>query len=177
MSGLAQAPSAPPGTVPYVFELKASAEVVHALVNPTDLSKRRYFVFIEEPWHRSITRREITKSALSEDPYPDEGATYRNRIKSMWLANGGVKVGEHWVLKSEYALMQRASAMGQVRALETTARSTAVPVKTLATVETVEVGFLKQWGVHGIIGLVVLIAAGLVIRWGFFSEVWLGVDS
>jgi len=181
MAGLAQAPSTPVGAVPYVFELNNPEETVHALVKPEDLSKSRIPVTIEEPWNRILIPRLILKHKLKIDPYPEELHTYRLRMKNAWKSNGGMQLGNApnspWVLKDEYELMQRASAMSQPPIVEVKPEPAPEvrPQKPQVTIETVEVDFMAQWGLHVFIGIVTLVLIGFVIRWGFFSQVWLGV--
>lgn len=179
-AGLAQSPMAPEGVEPYVFVFSSDPNTeVFALVNTAHLPKSRFLVYKEEPWLRRLTPMEIVKHRLSES-YPEDKFTYRSRMKAEWLAHSATQIGESkdspWLLNSEYDLMKRATVLSLPPAFEENLESVASPQGAPVTVNTVEVGMLAQWWLHGLIVIGTLIAIVLVIRWGFFSQVWLGVD-
>mgnify|MGYP000121916088 CR=1 FL=1 len=178
ISGLAQAPSAPEGMVSYVFEFTDVAkDPLYALADPDKITKSRFTVYKEEPWNRRIVPVQIKLHDLSN---AEKEVGYTTRMKAAWKANGGVQLTDDpnspWVLKEELALMKKAEILAQPVSISDSQAVQVAPEVELVTPDTVQLGALEQYWRHGLIGFIALILIILVIRWGFFSEVWLGVD-
>lgn len=158
---------------PYVFEMKEGQEVIYGLVNPDRLDRRRFIVTIEEPWNRSVTTRELRKSAI-EDLFPEMTNTYNQRIKTEWESRGGEEVetlsGKKWMLKTELELARRSLA---VPAIITEVTPIGDPSGTLASpAVTASSGGILQWWLHGLIALIGTALAGLILWWGFLKKDW-----
>jgi hypothetical protein len=179
IAGLSQAPAAPETLDPYIFTFSDGTPDLYALADSDDFAKGRYFVLEEQPWNRANISREIIKHKLSDTPQ-EGGASYRAHMKVQWEANGGMQLGDTpdspWVLKSEYELMQKAQALAQPVVIDTAPLAIAPLAPELVTADTVEVGFMAQWWRHILILGAVLVLSLVLIRWGFFAQVWLGVQ-
>jgi hypothetical protein len=178
---LGQISSAPGYGTPHEFQMK-NGKSIYGLADKTVVENPRTVSFdyrIEEPWNRLSETRTMKKRDY-DAAYQEADATYRRRIKNEWAAHGGKNIGTpqapKWVLETEYELAERALAMTNPVKPASVEQGGSVPDGTLLQ-ESESVGFVRQWWIHGVIGITVIVLMAASIWWGFLRRNWGGIGS
>lgn len=173
---LAQSQPDTTGLEHYVFVREDTAETLHVLLDPKDLTQtNRVFlrVVLDAPWLPWDQRRIRIRISDYNDHAPELPREHDMHIREGWQENSGIEIesadGLIWVHKEEYDLAQRAGEIAATAAHADEAPSTVAPAGPAEVEETGLPGFWAQWWMHiaivcGAVALSALVIWATMVR-------------